>query len=37
MYVCVWLRILEELNEEFGVEYDKFEVSNLKVEIDSVI
>ena len=39
MYVRVRPRTLEESNEEFGVEYDKLEVSicNSKVEIDSVM
>lgn len=37
MYVRVRPRTLEESNEELGVEYDKLEVSNSKVEIDSVM
>lgn len=39
MYVRVRPRTLEESKrqEELGVEYDKFEVSSSKVEIDSVI
>lgn len=37
MYVRVRPRTLEESTEELGVEYDKLEVSNSKVEIDSVI
>lgn len=39
VYVRVRPRTLEESKrqEELGVEYDKFEVSSSKVEIDSVI